>query len=315
MNINLKFLLLGTTLSLIPTLTNAQCVATTDCATLGYTQTSCPNGKGIKCPFGNTFACSSTDESVCEKNGFRYECKGSGYVSGSGQSCSNKYVSCICAMDYEWKNGKCEKRTTVVLGKCTGYAKNCKIGQILNSDGTCSNNKVSGKTPIGVVVYISEGGCGQALALEDAGDSVRWNDGDPIEIPGMTVHSSRSTLQQDFDSCSNTQKVLPYGLSHMYPAVWQATNYMPVSLPSTKGRWCLPAAGIAQKLMDNYSEINAALARAGGKSLPMLSDHNHRNCTSSLSYNFGGWPWCYACNDIGNYDSGSRCYVRPVIAF
>lgn len=57
MNINLKFLLLGTSLSLIPTLTNAQCVATTDCASLGYTQTSCLDGKGLKCPFGNTWAC------------------------------------------------------------------------------------------------------------------------------------------------------------------------------------------------------------------------------------------------------------------
>ncbi|MDO5386488.1 MAG: hypothetical protein Q4F75_04370, partial [Pseudomonadota bacterium] len=34
-----------------------QCVATTDCASLGYTQTSCPDGKGLKCPFGNTWAC------------------------------------------------------------------------------------------------------------------------------------------------------------------------------------------------------------------------------------------------------------------
>ena len=260
----LEFLLIGTSLSLIPNLIYAQC-AVTDCQQLGYTSLKSCDG-GLKCPFGEYWACPKVEEKA-------------------------------------------------VLGECTGYAKNCKIADILNSDGTCTANKESGKTPIGVVVYISEGGCGQALALEDAGDSVRWNDGDPIEIPGMTVHSSRSTLQQDFDSCSNTQKVLPYGLSHMYPAVWQATNYMPVSLPSTKGRWCLPAAGIAQKLMDNYSEINAALARAGGKSLPMLSDHNHRNCTSSLSYNFGGWPWCYACNDIGNYDSGSRCYVRPVIAF
>ena len=53
---NIKFLLLGTSLSLIPNLTQAQCVATTDCATLGYTEKSCPDGKGLKCPFGNTFA-------------------------------------------------------------------------------------------------------------------------------------------------------------------------------------------------------------------------------------------------------------------
>ena len=34
----------------------AQCVSTQDCATLGYTESSCPNG-GVKCPFGNKWAC------------------------------------------------------------------------------------------------------------------------------------------------------------------------------------------------------------------------------------------------------------------
>ena len=37
---------------------SAQCVATQDCATLGYTETSCENG-GIKCPFGDKWACKS----------------------------------------------------------------------------------------------------------------------------------------------------------------------------------------------------------------------------------------------------------------
>ena len=38
---------------------SAQCVATTDCASLGYTETSCPNG-GIKCPFGSTWSCKTS---------------------------------------------------------------------------------------------------------------------------------------------------------------------------------------------------------------------------------------------------------------
>ena len=53
----IKFLLIGTSLSFIPTLTYAQCVATQDCETLGYTETSCNGGKGVKCPFGNKWAC------------------------------------------------------------------------------------------------------------------------------------------------------------------------------------------------------------------------------------------------------------------
>ena len=38
---------------------SAQCVATQDCASLGYTETSCENG-GIKCPFGNAWACKAS---------------------------------------------------------------------------------------------------------------------------------------------------------------------------------------------------------------------------------------------------------------
>ena len=34
----------------------AQCVSTQDCTTLGYTESSCPNGKGVKCPFGSKYS-------------------------------------------------------------------------------------------------------------------------------------------------------------------------------------------------------------------------------------------------------------------
>ncbi len=43
----IKFLLLGTSLSFIPILSYAQCVETTNCETLGYTETTCNGGKGV----------------------------------------------------------------------------------------------------------------------------------------------------------------------------------------------------------------------------------------------------------------------------
>ena len=79
---NIKFLLLGTSLSLIPTLTFAQCVATQDCATLGYTETSCNGGKGVKCPFGNKWACLPTKESICKEEGFTLACNETGQLGG-----------------------------------------------------------------------------------------------------------------------------------------------------------------------------------------------------------------------------------------
>ena len=139
MNNTKLFLLIGTSLSLIPNLTSAQCVATQDCATLGYTETSCSGGSGIKCPFGNFWACLPTKESICKEEGFtvacnetgqigsgdscgglykkcscdssyQYTCSGTGYSGGSGSACGGKYTACTCSGGYEWKDGSCQKQ-------------------------------------------------------------------------------------------------------------------------------------------------------------------------------------------------------------
>ena len=96
------FLLIGTSLSFIPTLTYAQCVATQDCETLGYTETSCNGGKGVKCPFGNKWACIMS----CENYGFIYTCKDTGDAKAVGNPCNNKYQKCICKTNYVWNENK-----------------------------------------------------------------------------------------------------------------------------------------------------------------------------------------------------------------
>ncbi len=137
---NFKFLLIGTSLSIIPLTVNAQCVATQDCATLGYTETTCNGGKGVKCPFGNKWACLPTEAEICKKNGFiesctgagqsgsgkscggfyaecscastyQYSCTGTGYAGGAGSACGGKYAQCTCASGYGWKDGSCQKET------------------------------------------------------------------------------------------------------------------------------------------------------------------------------------------------------------
>ena len=114
---NIKFLLLGTSLSLIPTLTFAQCVATQDCETLGYTETSCNGGKGVKCPFGNKWACIQSDseceQQFCDKYGFKYTCSGTGYAGGGGELCNNKYAFCSCSDGYEWKDDSCQQKEII----------------------------------------------------------------------------------------------------------------------------------------------------------------------------------------------------------
>ena len=100
----IRFLLIGTSLSLIPSLTSAQCVATQDCATLGYTETSCSGGSGVKCPFGNKWACfkseSEIKDQLCTELGFTQTCTSTNQTGGVGQACNGKYSECTCAAGY-----------------------------------------------------------------------------------------------------------------------------------------------------------------------------------------------------------------------
>ncbi len=248
MNTNFKFLFSGAGLFLIPLAASAQCIATTDCATLGYTETSCPNGKGIKCPFGDTWACPTTETEFCEKYGFKYDCSGSGYKGGGESSCNGKYAFCNCQNGYEWKDGKCQRKSMIEtsLGYCSGYAKFCRLGQLLNSDGTCTDKEEPNKKPIGTVAYISVEGCGQAIAPVT---SAAWSTVDNETGAFSTI--SAEEAWNDFDSCGNTQKIIQNGDKSKYPAAWAAVDYAPENAPETKGLWCLPAAGVFHHMYEN----------------------------------------------------------------
>ena len=260
----LKFLLIGTSLSLIPNLLYAQC-AVTDCQQLGYTSLkSCDNG--LKCPFGEYWACPKVEEKA-------------------------------------------------VLGACTGYAKNCKIADILNSDGTCTTDKVSGKTPIGVIIAIKDN-CGWAMTASVIATNLKWSTKEVATGIGTTP--DWTTAITDFEACVNTQKIIQQGNSSEYPAAWAAVNYSPIAAPVTKGKWCLPAPGMLNSLYTNFYAINNTISKLGGNQLT----HDIPVWSSSESDYFTAWafwPGAAVCNcGVTRYvkylnDSGS--VVRPVIAF
>lgn len=111
----------------------AQCVSTQDCTALGYTETSCPDGNGVKCPFGNKWFCGMTKDecevAVCEDFGFIYECNGQNEV-GVGKACGTKYTECECEAGYERTEGICAKPCAAVkdedyLGLETDYNGSC----------------------------------------------------------------------------------------------------------------------------------------------------------------------------------------------
>ncbi len=262
----LKFLLIGTSLSLIPNITYAQCTTTPDCAAMGYTENS-NKGGCLKCPVGNGWYCPEPKE---------------------------------------------EK---AILGQCTGYAKNCKIADILNSDGTCTSDKKSGKTPIGVIIAIKDN-CGWAMTASVIATNLKWSTKEVATGIGTTP--DWTTAITDFEACVNTQKIIQQGNSSEYPAAWAAVNYSPIAAPVTKGKWCLPAPGMLNSLYTNFYAINNTISKLGGKQLT----HDIPVWSSSESDYFTAWafwPGAAVCNcGVTRYvkylnDSGS--VVRPVIAF
>ena len=252
-----------------------ECKPTQDCRALGYKEAPCPE-QGVKCPFGETWYCP-------------LRCK-------DGQV---------------WKDGKC----TDILGSCSGAAKNCKIGQILNSDASCSDNKVSGKTPIGVVVAIKDN-CGYAMTASPIARSIKWST-ENIDT-GAFQSSINSTAITDFDVSGNMTKIIQAsnGNSSKYPAAYAALNYAPASAPMSKGKWMLPTAGILNSLYKNLNAINNTISKLGGT---QFTDNNEQIWSSSEYASHRAWVfWTKIYNGINfanKYGSLSSNVVRPVIAF
>ena len=240
-------------------LVRAEDCAITDCSALGYTESS-NRGNCLKCPFGNAWACP-----VC-KDSFKYTCTGENEIGGNGSTCGGKYESCLCSEEYVWNGISCQVK--VSWGKCNGSAKNCNIGDILYSDGTCSPRNISGKTPIAVVVYKStDGNCAQAMALNSLGNYVWGPYG--TDVPTLTNFTSAESASYDLNSCANTQKIMVVGGKSKYPAAWAAHEYKTVGTEA--GDWCLPAAGIMTSIHNNIRTINNGFYLAGGDQIVEFS--------------------------------------------
>ena len=301
------FLLIGTSLSLIPCFTSAQCVATQDCATLGYTETSCSGGTGVKCPFGNKWACFKTDaeyeQEFCTKYGFTQTCTGSNQTGGAGQSCQGKYNYCACASGYEWRDGGCKTCSVP-----------CTIGTLYYSDGTCYDELEESKTLLGVVIYEkSATESGWIMTVKPIRNGTAWD----------TIGYTYSTGIRDTTisaSCTNTQKLVALG--SRFTAANLANNYKPTGTPSGKS-WCLPSYDLLNNLNNstNFAKVNAGITTAGGSTLGFIS-RNYENIWSSSEYS-SDYVWFLHANmdDSGYMESykktsiSSYYSIRPVMAF
>ena len=321
----------------------AQCVTTQNCAELGYTETSCPDGTGIKCPFGDTFACTggscATD---CAELGFtypctntgeqgvgkpcngkyqgcscdssyQYTCSGTGYSGGSGTACGGKYTACTCTSGYEWGNGNCNKII---------YPVSCTIGTLYYSDGTCYNQKVDSKTLLGVVIMEKTSSAnGWIMTISPIQTGIMWS-GYSTDIPGLTNYTSTPSDVQA--SCTNTTTITNYGNSSKYPAAWAAKNYKPSGTPSGKS-WCLPSGGLLNNALNNstnLAKINAGIITAGGTKIGNVYNGSEYVWSSS-EHSSSSFAWIFYAYTSGTFNmrvhgkdgSSSNYSVRPVLAF
>ncbi len=245
----------------------------------------------------------------CVKN---ENCAALGYDSTT--ACDNGIK---CPFGEYWACPEPVKPEGAVLGQCNGYAKNCKIGDILYTDGICSADVVSGKTPIAVVVYIGGDGCGQALALENLGKMV-WST-ENVNIPELENFWNKA--ESNYSSCKNTHAVLEYSnekyknaASQYYPAFKAVNDYTPSIIPETKGKWCLPAGGVLDSISKNTKIIGTALVKTGKDNFNVSG---WLTLWSSTEYTDNtAWAWTLTGElSHGSTFKNSDIYVWPVIEF
>ena len=217
----------------------AACTPTPDCASIGYTETSCETDY-LACPFDSTkLKCMPCDSS------FKYDCTGDNITGGVGNTCNGKYASCSCSdAEYTFSNGEC-------------IGPKCPVGYIYYSDKSCSADLDNSKTAIGIVVkgdkYIA------ALNVP----AMRWSNSN-TNVSGITATSDSSVAKQDYNGKANTLAILetfPSDTTSNNAAVF-CNSYSTEG--TNAGDWYLPAAGeVYDYIYTNYAKVKAGWDKVG----------------------------------------------------
>ena len=274
-------------IGLVPFNVNGECTPTPDCASIGYTETSC-EGAFIKCPFDTSkLYCVPCDSS------FKYTCSGENITGGTGSACGGKYVSCECEGGLPFNNGICPQ--------------NCTVGMIYYSDRTCSTELDSNKTAIGVVVKDNELVVSQRLA-----NDMTWG-GYGTDISTLANYSSSTDAKTDFNGKANTALIVAAhtsaGLTSSESAAIYCNEYSTEG--TNAGDWYLPAAGELYKYVygggTNYSKINTTMTTLGwtfGSRYFWSSSELSANLACLVYSDYG-----YVTNDSKNYNYAVSCFL------
>ena len=273
---------------------------------MGYTETSCSGGSGIKCPFGNKWACFKTESEICNDLGFTLSCSGTNQTGGSGKACNGKYNYCSCADGYVWQNGACTEISQTVP---------CTVGALYYADDTCSNDYLSNKELLGIVIHEkSAGENGWVMTHKPIATNIEWG---PATVTGITNKDSQS-------SCTNTQKLVALGSN--YKAAISANNH------KAGGKtWCLPTYDVLNNLNNqtNLIKYHAAIltiqSQAGVDSASILGfdikqteyiwSSSETNGSSAWSFNITPSKGGFSMGEYTTKNMGNIRSVRPVMSF
>ena len=127
-----------------------------------------------------------------------------------------------------------------------------KIGDVYYSDGTCSSILVTGKTPIGIVVYVgtdavSENMHGLVMALNDAGKAMWYYNNESIPNSEIPIVSTMEGLISDMGGMAKSAILR----AHKHDTITCIDNYN-VSAPAGTSGWFLPSAGQWIAVLNGY---------------------------------------------------------------
>ena len=235
-----------------------------------YVSCKCPAGV-VEGQYGCKEYYTSPCETVCKK-AYADNCHNRSSVS-TPYGCAEYWPDCTgkCKTAY---NDNCRNRIEVshpygcesyyadCQAKCE-VAKSepkCQIGSVYYSDGSCSPSSEydSSKKALGVVAYVTpDGEHGQVMS---GVLGQQWFSGrTAFDISALPNRTSKSAAIKDFDSCANTD-IIVSAVGSGYAAA-RVRSYAPT--PATKGKWCLPAAGVLNSYKQNLTTINESLKKIG----------------------------------------------------
>ena len=177
-------------------------------------------------------------------------------------------------------------------------------GMILYSDGTVSNDVISGKTAVGIVAYVDENRR-FAVALEET--TLAWGGFNYI-VPCLTNYVSNSA-QSDFNGASNTQCLINDYYNH--PAAVYCNEYKAISSGFGSSGWYLPAAGELYVTSFNYWAINLGLQKLSKEKL----DSNFYWSSTGVYSEYTAWCVKPSDSTIDTCSKDKKGSVRCVLAF